>query len=384
MRKRILRGVFALLLAVTLVAGVFVVTPSVGQADPGPGVTMQLAVCLDGSGSISVGNFDIMKEGLAEAVEDPTVLPQDGSAELTVVQFGAGSGAVLEVDPVVINSQAVASSTANHIRNITKGNGGTPMDKAIKMATTAITGSPNFRTDNWQVINISTDGIPSSKPNTILARDDAIAAGIDEIDAEAIGVSSANFDWIRDYLVWPSPGVAAPPYPPRPPDPLFRGFVCEVANFSEYAVAIKEKLYRVVIPEQEHYIYSVKFLCGKVKSVEVGVELASYATAINIHNLLDEEVMLLKKAVIANREDEPFGIISEYRKLILKPGTAVEVDCVDICSLLGVKFPPSQFIKGFVVIESDTPLNVVAVYTTRSWWGKVSIDIEQISPVALP
>jgi hypothetical protein len=136
------------------------------------------------------------------------------------------------------------------------------------------------------------------------------------------------------------------------------------------------------------FVYSIKFLCGKGTD-SFGVKPANYATAINIHNFLDEEVLLGKKVVIAHREDEPVGMVTEYFELSLGPNKAVEVDCIDIYGLLGGV--TSAFTKGFVVIESSQPLNIVAVYTVESrhwwyWWGgrEVSIDVEQISPVVSP
>jgi hypothetical protein len=137
---------------------------------------------------------------------------------------------------------------------------------------------------------------------------------------------------------------------------------------------------------EELFVYSIKFLCGN-GSEEFGVKPANYATAINIHNVHDEAVTLKKKVVVAHREGEPVGEISPYAELSLDPGTAVEVDCADICNLLGIPFPPPTFIKGFVTIESPQPLNIVAVYTAKSsWWcwSGMSIDVEQISPVVSP
>jgi hypothetical protein len=134
------------------------------------------------------------------------------------------------------------------------------------------------------------------------------------------------------------------------------------------------------------YIYSAKFLCGKADSVNFGVEPADYATAINIHNFHHETVVLKKKVVIANREGEPMGIVSPYTaNVTLGASMAIEVDCVDICGLLNLSCGP--FRKGFIVIESTKPLNIVAVYTAKTgpWcWGGMSIDVEPISPVVSP
>jgi hypothetical protein len=144
------------------------------------------------------------------------------------------------------------------------------------------------------------------------------------------------------------------------------------------------------------FVYSIKFICGR-GSESLGVQSANYATAINIHNFHDEEVVLQKKAVIAHREDEPAGMVSRTNRVTLGPNMAIEVDCVDIYGLLDLpyyrhflwwKCPTRLFIKGFVVIESTQPLNIEAVYTAKMGWGwcrgGLSIDVEQISPVVSP
>ncbi len=147
----------------------------------------------------------------------------------------------------------------------------------------------------------------------------------------------------------------------------------------------------VVVPPIPHvekglYIYSVKFLLGEAKSESEGVKPANYATAVNIHNFLDESVTVKKKAVIAVPQGQP-GIVSAYEEFKMGPNWAVEVDGADISNLLGLPFPPQSFVKGFVVIESPKPLNVVAVYTSSTsgvFSRGFSMDIEYISPALLP
>jgi hypothetical protein len=142
---------------------------------------------------------------------------------------------------------------------------------------------------------------------------------------------------------------------------------------------------------ESKFIYSIKFLCGR-GSESFGVKPANYATAINIHNFHDETVTLKKKVVIAHREGEPPGEVTPYTDNVsLGSNIAIEVDCVDICELLGEEDPATgrcmRFLKGFVVIESSQPLNIVAVYTssTGGWFGGgFSMDIEYISPVVSP
>jgi len=151
-------------------------------------------------------------------------------------------------------------------------------------------------------------------------------------------------------------------------------------------------------------VYSVKFLCGPSFGQQ-GVQRGSYSTAINVHNPHNGTVYLYKKAVIALREDDPRGKISSFRKVELKADEAIDIDCIDIWSLLypsrseaAIESPSSlttesisrlssltpvnsmiRFITGFVVIYSTAPLDVVAVYSASNPAG-FSLDVEYISP----
>ena len=207
-------------------------------------VKVQQAVCIDGSGSISSSDFGLLKEGLARAVEDPNTMPQDGTVELTVIQFGIGTGAQVEVSPTVISSQTDADNVAAAIRAIVQGNGLTPMPAAIDMATAQITGSANFAGAERQVINISTNGVPQDQPGTITARDNAVAAGIDLICSETVPGADVPFMLT---VVWPQPGVEIPPgdYPSDPDD---YGFVRKVTSYAEYGEAIEMKIRVVTAP----------------------------------------------------------------------------------------------------------------------------------------
>ena len=154
-------------------------------------------------------------------------------------------------------------------------------------------------------------------------------------------------------------------------------------------------------PDMEKLIvYSAKFLCGPALGGE-GVQPGSYSTAINVHNPNNDTVYLFKKAVIAQREDEARGRISAFRRVMLNPDEAIEIDCIDIVRLFGAQqetgvtslsqqtqtvlqttavTPVSslvRFTKGFVVIYATAPIDVVGVYTASTPVG-FSLDIEQI------
>ncbi len=103
--------------------------------------------------------------------------------------------------------------------------------------------------------------------------------------------------------------------------------------------------------------YAVKFVCGRSD----GRILApgTYFTAINVHNPAKNAIDLRKTFAVA-LPDEKAGPVSKPHSIRLGPGQALEIDCQDILRWIGEKLP---FYKGFAVVEADTELNVVAVYT---------------------
>jgi len=240
--RRRLGRIAVMLSVITMLA--LPLSTSVTMASPST-VDIQMAVCVDGSGSISASDWTLMKEGLASAVEDGSIVPQDGSVELTIIQFAQGS-ATTEAGPTVIASQADTDTMASTIRGMSQRGSLTPMAAAFDEATYQITNSPNYSDSARQIINVSTDGQPTyptsdAEQAAIDARDAAIAAGIDEIHCEAVG--SADSEWLRTKIAWPQPGwLVDPNFPPRNPDgSLQNGFVVEVDSYSEYADAIAEK-----------------------------------------------------------------------------------------------------------------------------------------------
>jgi hypothetical protein len=140
-------------------------------------------------------------------------------------------------------------------------------------------------------------------------------------------------------------------------------------------------------------VYAAKFVCGTMPQLppaeEGPVEPGSYATAINVHNPDPREVAsFAKKAVLLFNEagkEEGFEVPkppSERRGAQLGPDFGMEIDCRDIrLELLKGQAPPAPvFIKGWVVIESPLPLDVVAAYTVRAPNGTVSIATDRVSP----
>ena len=123
-------------------------------------------------------------------------------------------------------------------------------------------------------------------------------------------------------------------------------------------------------------VYSAKFLCGTIPGPgQFGSPLVpgTYLTAINILNPNPGPVDLFKKAVETLPQSVlpqvgPVSGVDEVRDLPSDAG--FEVDCDDILSLFAgantVLLPADPLVKGFVVIESQADLDVVAVYTAKN------------------
>ncbi len=205
------------------------------MAQAGACPTVKLCIAIDGSGSISSSNFTLMVNGLAAAIEDPAVLPQNGSVEISAVQFG--SAVTTAVSPIQIFSQANANTVAAQLRAISKDNGGTNMSGAVSSCTTLLTGSCGGV--SRQVINVVTDGEPTDPTATINARNAAISAGIDEINAEAVSAPAAAFNFLLNQLVYPQPGIVAPPF-------TSPGFVIQTGTFEDFADAVRGKIGQIV------------------------------------------------------------------------------------------------------------------------------------------
>lgn len=188
------------------------------------GPSLDLAICMDSSGSVSFSEFQLQLEGTALAVENEDIVPRDGSVRLSVIQFSSSS--FTELNPTVIEEDN-ANDVADAIRAINKRGGGTSIDSCIDTANSLITNaSPESA---LQVIDVSTDG-QSSLGAAINASNRAIDAGIDVLNS--IGVGSGIDQNLLNAIVFPQPSGGD------------RGFVITVDNFQEYIDGIAGKIQR--------------------------------------------------------------------------------------------------------------------------------------------
>jgi hypothetical protein len=134
--------------------------------------------------------------------------------------------------------------------------------------------------------------------------------------------------------------------------------------------------------------YAVKVVCGRVAPSPAGsvtpVAPGQYWTAVNIHNPSKCEGARFRWKVSVGRPGSP-GPVSAYQNArVLGPDRALEIDCRQILN----SFPPPApgFVKGYVVIESNVELDVVAVYSTApSATATVnSFHTERVQPRCVP
>lgn len=183
---------------------------------------IQIGILVDGSGSIGSSNFASMRTGIANAV---ATLPTNGTVEFALVRFASGSTTI--VNATLINSPATLTAIVGAINGMTFPGGGTDMAAGI----TQMTGLFNMTNAQRTAFNIVTDGFPTNAQTAINARNAAIAAGLDEFDAEFIGtVGSSGFNFLLNDLVYDgvnplNNGHLAPPFTP--------GFVVPVGNFGQ-------------------------------------------------------------------------------------------------------------------------------------------------------
>ena len=130
-----------------------------------------------------------------------------------------------------------------------------------------------------------------------------------------------------------------------------------------------------LIQESPAFQYAAKFVCGKSDGKVVSPGM--YFTAVNVHNPTYEAIRFRKKIAVALPGEKP-GPVSKFFDAKLGPDQALEIDCRDIFKHAETK---ADFLKGFVVIESDVELDVVTVYTAGGIDGQIeTLHTERVPP----
>jgi hypothetical protein len=127
--------------------------------------------------------------------------------------------------------------------------------------------------------------------------------------------------------------------------------------------------------ERPRFQYSVKFVCGEAEGERFA--RGRYRTAINVHNPMREDETRFRWKVAPAFPAEPTDP-SDFDAFGLGPDEALEIDCRQIRDLADLG-GPGDLLTGFVVIETDIELDVVAVYSADAD-GVRSMDVERIEP----
>lgn len=118
--------------------------------------------------------------------------------------------------------------------------------------------------------------------------------------------------------------------------------------------------------------YAAKFVCGTSNGKPFNVAPGTYLTTINVHNPARTGGIGFRKKFALAEMDEKAGKISEWFDAKLTADQAMQIDCRNIYSHLGISV--GTFIDGFAVIEllPNQELDVVGVYTAGPSGGAVS------------
>jgi len=206
----------AKVMSIVLVLAAFGATAQAGNTE--------LVLVIDGSGSINSTEWGQMVNGYANAIKDSSVVPQDGTVSLGVVQF-AGTGSAYTVKSMtLVNSQGTADAVAGAITGMTQLGGMTDIGAAIAYGDSVLTGSFVGR----QVIDVTTDGAQTEGSTTPLAAAQAAvnSGNADAVNALGVG-SGASYGFH-----YPNPG----------------SFGMAVASYDDFADAIKLKIKTEINP----------------------------------------------------------------------------------------------------------------------------------------
>ncbi len=231
-------GRFCRALACALVLFAAATIPALAQAPtpvpsphPAPAsVSVALVLAVDTSGSVSMGRFELQKQGYATAFRNPQVLNAIrslGTQSIAVTMF-QWTGPLLHVvvaDWTLIKDEASAASFAGTIDAAPRRlfGGGTSISGAIDYARVLFAQSPY--SGARRIIDISGDGSNNSGRPVTTARDEAVADGIGINGLPILTVEPGLDHYYHDNVIG-GPGA----------------FMIPVANYDNFADAILKKL----------------------------------------------------------------------------------------------------------------------------------------------
>lgn len=206
----------------------------------------QLGFILDGSGSVSSTNYNLLRTGLKDAL---AALDADGSVEITITAYGSTTKTV--VAPTLLTA-ATLVGIQNAIMSHSKSGGSTDTAGAITYTTNLMTSSAVFSDPDLRasIINLATDGAPNNQAAAVNAAQAAFAAGIDALSIEAIGSGVNSGTALNNMLqiALPGPATLLALNETNVPSPLGKSWVVPVSDFDALAPVLKSKVIASVKP----------------------------------------------------------------------------------------------------------------------------------------
>jgi hypothetical protein len=171
--RRIMKKILVLLIATMFTLGLALSAHA----------TSALSLVIDGSGSIWPTDFDQMIDDYQAVITDPSIVPQDGTVALNVIQFS--TSVVEEIPFTIIDSQATADAFAAAMDSIIQMGMSTYIGAGIDLAVDTLLAFDALEDFDRLVIDVSTDGASADDPYAASAA--AIADGIDQVNVLGIG-----------------------------------------------------------------------------------------------------------------------------------------------------------------------------------------------------
>jgi hypothetical protein len=208
-------------------------------------VDLELSLLVDVSGSVSASEYSLQKQGYVQAFQSASVQNAilAGTLGRIAVNYIEWSGSTEQSQLVgwtLIDSIASANAFASAINSVSRAfSGNTSISGALDFATPLF--SSNLFSAPRQVIDVSGDGANNSGRAANLARDDALAAGVDTINGIIILGEGGLQTFYQNNVIG---GTNA--------------FLEIADNFNDFGASIERKLIReinnnVPVPEPSTY-----------------------------------------------------------------------------------------------------------------------------------
>lgn len=180
----------------------------------------ELVLVMDGSGSISSSNWTTMLNGYASAIGDASIVPQDGSVSVGVVQFGTSARTEIAMTAV---TAITAPTLAATIAGLGQMRSMTDISEGITLGETLLSDVFTGR----RVIDVSTDGVHNQPGLTPL---EAAMAAVDGGSADVLNVIGIGSASSYDFNYGPG------------------SFNVYVSDFAGFSAAVADKITREIGP----------------------------------------------------------------------------------------------------------------------------------------